>query len=170
MARNLGLNRSSGKWVERARLLRTCVVTRGPHLDSRPAHPLIRIRALMAKWLRRLRLSESGQGLIEYCLIVSVVAAALTAVLFSLRNSTGNVYSAASNSLDQVVGCSYGSSSSICASGTSGTSTSGGSGGDASGSGIGNGGGNGRGNHGNGNGNGGGDGSNGKGGGKGNQR
>jgi len=123
----------------------------------------------MAKWLRRLRLSESGQGLIEYCLIVSVVAAALTAVLFSLRNSTGNVYSAASNSLDQVVGCSYGSSSSVCASGTSGTSTSGGSGG-GSGSGIGNGGGNGRGNHGNGNGNGGGDGSNGKGGGKGNQR
>lgn len=121
----------------------------------------------MAKWLRRLQLSESGQGLIEYCLIISVVAAALTAVLFSLRNSTGNVYSGASNSLDQVVGCSYGSSSSVCASGSSATSAS--SGGDGNGNGNGGGNGNGRGNHGNGNGNGGGDGSNGKGGGKGNQ-
>jgi Flp pilus assembly pilin Flp len=129
----------------------------------------------MAKWLRRLRLSQSGQGLIEYSLIISLVAVALTAVLFSLSNSTGNAYHGASNSLDQVVGCSYGSSSGSCPSGTGGTSTSDAtaSGSDGSGTGngrgTGNGGGNGQGNHGNGNGNGGGDGSNGKGGGKGNQ-
>jgi len=126
----------------------------------------------MAKWLRRLRLSQSGQGLIEYCLIISVVAVALTAVLYSLRNSTGNVYNGTSNSLDQAVGCSYGSSSGTCATSSSGASTSGSDAsgaGDGNGNGDGHGGGNGRGNHGNGNGNGGGDGSNGKGGGKGNQ-
>jgi Flp pilus assembly pilin Flp len=126
----------------------------------------------MAKWLRRLRLSQTGQGLVEYSLILSAVAVALMAVLFTLRNSTGNVYNGTSNTLGQVVGCSYGSGSGNCTgAGTSGTSTGGGSGstGNGNGNGHGGGGGNGQGNNGNGNGNGGGNGSNGKGGGKGNQ-
>ena len=130
----------------------------------------------MTKWLRRLRLSQTGQGLVEYSLILSAVAVALMAVLFTLRNSTGNVYNGTSNSLGQVVGCAYGSSPGGCpGAGASATSTGAGSGsgqsgnGNGNGNGNGHGGGNGQGNNGNGNGNGGGNGSNGKGGGKGNQ-
>jgi len=120
----------------------------------------------MVKWLRRLRLSECGQALVEYALILSVVAVALLAVLFSLRNSTGNVYDGASNTLDQVVACSQASGSASCG-GPAGGAPSGGS--NHGSSGNGHGGGNGQGNNGNGNGNGGGNGSNGKGGGNGNQ-
>jgi Flp pilus assembly pilin Flp len=119
----------------------------------------------MAKWLRCLRLSECGQGLVEYSLLMSIVAIALIAVLLSLRNGTGKVYAGAGDSLGQVVGCSYGSTPGTCPAGIV-TATGGGSG---NGNGNGSGSGNGRGNNGNGNGNGGGNGSNGKGGGKGNQ-
>lgn len=121
----------------------------------------------MVKWLRRLRLSECGQALVEYALILSVVAVALLAVLFSLRNSTGNVYDGASNTLDQVVACSQASGSASCGGSAAGGAPSGGS--NHGSSGNGHGGGNGQGNNGNGNGNGGGNGSNGKGGGNGNQ-
>jgi Flp pilus assembly pilin Flp len=118
----------------------------------------------MAKWLRCLRLSECGQGLVEYSLLASIVAVALMAVLLTLRNGTGKVYAGAGDSLGQVVGCSYGSSPGGCPASLV-APAGGGNGGNGNGSGNGNG----QGNNGNGNGNGGGNGSNGKGLGKGNQ-
>jgi hypothetical protein len=41
--------------------------------------------------------SDSGQGLVEYSVILSVIALALLAVLLVLRNSTGNDYNGARN-------------------------------------------------------------------------
>ena len=122
----------------------------------------------LPKRLLRLGFSDSGQGLVEYSLLISVVALGLMAVLLVLRNSTGNVYDDARNSVDQAIACSGGTSTACPARGgvgaSTGTTTSG-NGQAASGTGHG---GNGQGNNGNGNGNGGGNGSNGKGGGKGN--
>lgn len=113
----------------------------------------------LRKWCRRFRFSESGQGLVEYSVILGVLSVGLIAVLLVLRNSTGNVYNGAWSSVDQAIACSNGTST---ACGSAGTGTGGGSG---QGN---NGGGNGKGNNGNGNGNGGGNGSNGQGGGRGN--
>jgi len=122
----------------------------------------------LPKRLRRLGFSDSGQGLVEYSLLISVVALGLMAVLLVLRNSTGNVYDDARNSVDQAIACSGGTSTACPAGGGVGASTgttTAGNGQAASGTGHG---GNGQGNNGTGNGNGGGNGSNGKGGGKGN--
>jgi Flp pilus assembly pilin Flp len=126
----------------------------------------------LRKWCRRFAFSESGQGLIEYSVIISVLSIGLVAVLLVLRSSTGNVCNDARNSVDQAIACSNGSSTACTSGGADGGSTDAGTGGEAgqgdNGKGKGNGGGNGKGNNGNGNGNGGGNGSNGQGGGKGN--
>jgi len=115
----------------------------------------------LPKYCRRLWLSESGQGLVEYSLILAVLSAGLVAVSLVLRNSTGNLYNGTRNSVDQAIACSNGTSTACAVGGTDG--------GSGNGNGNGNGGGNGQGNNGNGNGNGGGNGSNGQGGGKGNK-
>jgi Flp pilus assembly pilin Flp len=110
-----------------------------------------------------------GQGLIEYSLILCLIALSLISVLLLLRNSTGTTYTGVRGNLDQVVACD---GSASCANGgtESGASASGGTSGGGNGN-KGNGygnwnNGNGNGNNGNGNGNGRGNGSNGKGGGK----
>jgi Flp pilus assembly pilin Flp len=120
----------------------------------------------MAKWLRRWGLCVRGQGLIEYALILSLIAVGLVSVLLLLRNSAENTYNGVGNNLGQVVVCD---GSASCTAGQGVDTGSGGSTGGGNGNGNGHdGGGNGNGNNGNGNGNGGGNGSNGKGGGKGN--
>lgn len=136
----------------------------------------------MRKTLRGWVLCARGQGLIEYALILALVAVSLVSVLLLLRNSTGTAYSGVQTHLDQAVACD---GSPACVAGqtggtesgdnsgggtVSGPSNGGQSGGSPSGgNGNGNNGkGNGKGNNGNGNGNGGGNGSNGQGGGQGN--
>jgi len=43
---------------------------------------------------------ESGQGLVEYALIIALVAVGLIAILLVLRNSIGNVFNNASEQLN----------------------------------------------------------------------
>ena len=42
---------------------------------------------------------ESGQGLVEYALIIALVAVGLIAILLVLRNSIGDVFNNASEAL-----------------------------------------------------------------------
>ncbi len=42
---------------------------------------------------------ETGQGLVEYALIIALVAVGLIAILLVLRNSIGNVFNNAANQL-----------------------------------------------------------------------
>jgi pilus assembly protein Flp/PilA len=50
---------------------------------------------------------ESGQGLVEYALIIALVAIGLIAILTLLRNSIGNVFNTSKNSLDAAPSGSY---------------------------------------------------------------
>ena len=43
---------------------------------------------------------ETGQGLVEYALIIALVAVGLIAILLVLRNSIGNVFNNASEQLN----------------------------------------------------------------------
>jgi pilus assembly protein Flp/PilA len=54
------------------------------------------MRALLDRFVE----DESGQGLIEYSLIVALVATALIAILVLFRNSVGNVFNGSKNELD----------------------------------------------------------------------
>ena len=50
---------------------------------------------------------ESGQGLVEYALIVALVAVGLIAILVVFRNSVGNVFNTSRNELDDAQINSY---------------------------------------------------------------
>lgn len=54
------------------------------------------MRALLDRFVA----DESGQGLIEYSLIVALVATALIAILVLFRNSVGNVFNESKNELN----------------------------------------------------------------------
>ena len=43
--------------------------------------------------------NDSGQGMVEYALIIALVAIGLIAVLVFMRNRTGDVYNAVADSL-----------------------------------------------------------------------
>jgi pilus assembly protein Flp/PilA len=70
----------------RANLERSCCVARGPEG--------IMMRMFQAFWS-----DESGQGLVEYALIIALVAVGLIAILLVLRNSIGDVFNNASEAL-----------------------------------------------------------------------
>jgi len=53
----------------------------------------------MRQLLKRFWSDESGQGMVEYALIVALVAIGLIAVFLYLRNSTGKVLDTAADSL-----------------------------------------------------------------------
>lgn len=55
----------------------------------------------MRQMLKRLWSDESGQGMVEYALIVALVAIGLIAVFLYLRNSTGKVLDTAADSLSK---------------------------------------------------------------------
>ena len=50
---------------------------------------------------------ESGQGLVEYSLIVALVAVGLIVILVVFRNSVGNVFNTSRNELDDAQINSY---------------------------------------------------------------
>jgi pilus assembly protein Flp/PilA len=50
---------------------------------------------------------ESGQGLVEYALIIALVAIGLIAILVLFRNAIGNVFNTSKNTLDNAPGASY---------------------------------------------------------------
>ena len=53
----------------------------------------------MKQLMQRIWSDESGQGMVEYALIVGLVAVGLIAVFLFLRNSTGTVLNTAADSL-----------------------------------------------------------------------
>ncbi len=58
----------------------------------------------MKALLRRLRRCRSGQGLVEYALLIMLVGVALVAALRLLGNNTGNLFGRSSNALAGVTG------------------------------------------------------------------
>ena len=54
----------------------------------------------MQSMLKALWADESGQGLVEYALIIALVAAGVLAILLVLRNSIGNVFKNAASQLN----------------------------------------------------------------------
>ena len=62
--------------------------------------------SMSALWDRFVR-DESGQGLVEYALIIALVAIGLIAILTLLRNSIGNVFNESKNRLNAAPGTAY---------------------------------------------------------------
>jgi pilus assembly protein Flp/PilA len=50
---------------------------------------------------------ESGQGLVEYALIIALIAVGLIAILLVLRNSIGNVFNNAATQLNNAPTSAY---------------------------------------------------------------
>ena len=61
----------------------------------------------MGKLARALWTDESGQGLVEYALIITLVAVGLIAILLVLRNSVGNVFRNAATQLNNAPASPY---------------------------------------------------------------
>jgi len=61
---------------------------------------------MLALWNRFMN-DESGQGLVEYALIIALVAIGLIVILTLLRNSIGNVFNVSRNELDAAPTTSY---------------------------------------------------------------
>lgn len=53
----------------------------------------------MTKLLKAFWMDDAGQGMVEYALIIALVAIGLLAILVFMRNRTGDVYQAVSDSL-----------------------------------------------------------------------
>ena len=60
-------------------------------------------------WQINIFSDESGQGLVEYVLIIAVVAIGLIAALYTFRNKIGNTFDSVSNSLNNQPSNTYGS-------------------------------------------------------------
>ena len=61
---------------------------------------------MSALWHRFVQ-DESGQGLVEYALIIALVAIGLIVILTLLRNSIGNVFNETRNTLNNAPGAPY---------------------------------------------------------------
>jgi pilus assembly protein Flp/PilA len=61
---------------------------------------------MLSLWNKFLN-DESGQGLVEYALIIALVAIGLIVILTLLRNSIGNVFNTSKNALDAAPTTSY---------------------------------------------------------------
>ena len=61
---------------------------------------------MSALW-HRFMSDTSGQGLVEYALIIALVAIGLIVILTLLRNSIGNVFNTTRNTLDGAPGAPY---------------------------------------------------------------
>lgn len=65
----------------------------------------------MKALLNRLWSDESGQGLVEYVLIIALVAIGLTLVLLVFRNAIGNIFDVISSTLETAPASGYTSGS-----------------------------------------------------------
>ena len=61
------------------------------------------MRALLNSFIN----DESGQGLVEYALIIALVAIGLIAILVLFRNAIGNVFNESKNWLNNAPSGSY---------------------------------------------------------------
>ena len=62
-----------------------------------------RMKAVLSKFMK----DESGQGLVEYALIIALVAIGLIAILVLFRNAIGNVFNESKNRLNNAPSGSY---------------------------------------------------------------
>lgn len=62
----------------------------------------------MKELWNRFMADESGQGLVEYVLIIALVAIGLIAIMLVFRNSIGGIFSTISGELDNAPADSYG--------------------------------------------------------------
>jgi pilus assembly protein Flp/PilA len=67
------------------------------------AHMVHKLFALLVALLA----DEAGQGLVEYALIIALVAVGLIAILLVLRNSIGNVFKNAASQLNNATVAPY---------------------------------------------------------------
>ena len=61
------------------------------------------MRAMVNSFMK----DESGQGLVEYALIIALVAIGLIAILVLFRNAIGNVFNTSKNRLNNAPAGSY---------------------------------------------------------------
>ena len=61
----------------------------------------------MKDLLKALWSDDSGQGMVEYALIIALIAIGLIAILVFMRNRTGDVYQAVSDSLQAAPSSAY---------------------------------------------------------------
>jgi pilus assembly protein Flp/PilA len=61
----------------------------------------------MSALVRQFMSDDSGQGLVEYALIIALVAIGLIVILTLLRNSIGNVFNTTRNTLNTMPGENY---------------------------------------------------------------
>jgi pilus assembly protein Flp/PilA len=61
----------------------------------------------MSKLLQKFWNDEQGQGLVEYVLIIALVAIGLVSIMLIFRNSIGNLFSRAANTLDAAPGTQF---------------------------------------------------------------
>ena len=61
---------------------------------------------MSALWSRFMS-DDAGQGLVEYALIIALVAIGLIVILTLLRNSIGNVFNSTRNTLNNAPGIDY---------------------------------------------------------------
>jgi pilus assembly protein Flp/PilA len=62
---------------------------------------------VMSKVLQKFWNDEQGQGLVEYVLIIALVAIGLVSIMLIFRNSIGNLFSRAANTLDGAPGTQF---------------------------------------------------------------
>ena len=61
------------------------------------------MKAVLSKFMK----DESGQGLVEYALIIALVAIGLIAILVVFRNSIGRVFKTSANELNNAPSGSF---------------------------------------------------------------
>ena len=61
------------------------------------------MKAVLSKFMK----DESGQGLVEYALIIALVAIGLIAILVVFRNAIGNVFKKSSDALNNAPSNSF---------------------------------------------------------------
>lgn len=59
----------------------------------------------MLELFRRLRSDEGGQGLVEYVLIIALVAVALTAIIIVFRDTVAKVFGIVTDTLNETPIC-----------------------------------------------------------------
>ncbi len=60
--------------------------------------------SMLKALMERFRTDESGQGLVEYVLIIALIAIGLTAIMLVFRNSIGDTFNNVSQAAEQRAG------------------------------------------------------------------
>ena len=66
---------------------------------------LVRMLNWMADKVAEVRSREDGQGLVEYALIIALIAVVVIVAIVALRNQISNIFTHVSNCLQNATGC-----------------------------------------------------------------